>query len=384
MELTDDEEEFLIKKEKKKEKQREAQKKYYKKKIELYKQNDEKNEKIELYNNATNKQEYISIDDIKDLIKDVEIIEKERLKKNKSQNTISNYINLLNQINKLILKKPLTDIEKDELINIIHGSSTNYIILSYLHNDNIEKTIEQLRNYYNNDNTFRNILNILNIITNYKYNLINKLFIYYTKQIINNREKNIIDINDKEKIITLDRKTIIKNIEKIENINEKLLYSLYTLIPARRLEWRKIIITYNDLNMNEKDNYIIIDDEIKCIFNDYKTFKIYKKQILLIKDDYLIKLINDYIKHNNLKEGYLLFSQEIHKKKEMAESNFSQKLKDLFYSIYKTPICLRFIRISHIVYFIKLNPNPTLTLRKEFSTQMGHSVEEQLRYNKIM
>ena len=164
MELTDDEEEFLIKQEKKKEKQREAQKKYYKKKIELYKQNDEKNEKIELYNNATNKQEYISIDDLKGLIKDVEIIEKERLKKNKSQNTISNYINLLNQINKLILKKPLTDIEKDELINIIHCSSTNYIILSYLHNDNIEKTIEQLRNYYNNDNTFRNILNILNII----------------------------------------------------------------------------------------------------------------------------------------------------------------------------------------------------------------------------
>lgn len=384
MELTDDEEQFLIKQQKKKEKQREAQKKYYNKKIELYKQNDEKDKKIELYNNDTNKQEYISIDDLKRLIKDVEIIEKERLKKNKSQNTISNYINLLNQINKLILKKPLTDIEKDELINIIHGSSTNYIILSYLHNESIEKTIELLRNYYNNDNTFRNILNILNIITNYKYNLINKLFIYYTKQIINNREKNIIDINDKEKIITLDRKTIIKHIEKIENINDKLLYSLYTLIPARRLEWRKIIITYNDLNMNEKKNYIIIGDEIKCIFNDYKTFKIYKKQILLIKDDYLIKLINDYIKHNNLKEGYLLFSQEIHKKKEMAESNFSQKLKDLFYSIYKMPICLRFIRISHIVYFIKLNPNPTLTLRKEFSTQMGHSVEEQLRYNKIM
>ena len=112
MELTDDEEQFLIKQQKKKEKQREAQKKYYNKKIELYKQNDEKDKKIELYNNDTNKQEYISIDDLKRLIKDVEIIEKERLKKNKSQNTISNYINLLNQINKLILKKPLTDIEK--------------------------------------------------------------------------------------------------------------------------------------------------------------------------------------------------------------------------------------------------------------------------------
>lgn len=375
--LTDEEEQFLIKQQKKKEKQREAQKKYYNKKLELYNNNHD-------FDSNYDKQQYISIDDLKLLIKDVEIIEKERLKKIKSQNTISNYINLLNQINKLILNKPLTNIEKEELINIINGSSTNYIILSYLHNKNIEHTIEQLRNYYNNDNTFRNILNILNIITNYTCNLINKLFIYYTKQIITNRERNKIDINDKDKIINLDRITIIEHIEKIENINDKLLYSLYTLIPSRRLEWRKIIIKYNDLNLNEKKNYIIMGDEIKCIFNDYKTFKIYKKQILLIKDEYLIKLINDYIKHNHLKDGELLFSQETHKKKEMAESNFSQKLKDLFYNIYKIPICLRFIRISHIVNFIKLNPNPTLTLRKEFSTQMGHSVEEQLRYNKIM
>lgn len=373
MDLLDEEEEFLIKQQKKKERQRETQKKYYNKKIELYKQN-----------HKTDKEQYISIDDLKLLIKDDEIIEKERLKKNKSKNTISNYINLLNQINKLILNKSLTNIEKEELINIIQGSSSNYIILSYLDNKNIEQTIEILRNYYNNDNTFRNILNILNIITNYKYELINKLFIYYTKQIINNREKNEIDINDKDKIINLDRTTIIEHIENIENINDKLLYSLYTLIPARRLEWRKMIIKYNELNINEKQNYIIMGDEIKCIFNDYKTYKIYKKQILLIKDDYLIKLINDYIKHNYLKENDLLFSQETDKNKEIAESNFSQKLKDLFYSIYKIPICLRFIRISHIVYFIKLNPNPPLTLRKNFSTQMGHSIEEQLRYNKII
>lgn len=373
MDLLDEEEEFLIKQQKKKERQRETQKKYYNKKIELYKQN-----------HKTDKKQYISIDDLKLLIKDDEIIEKERLKKNKSKNTISNYINLLNQINKLILNKSLTNIEKEELINIIQGSSSNYIILSYLDNKNIEQTIEILRNYYNNDNTFRNILNILNIITNYKYELINKLFIYYTKQIINNREKNEIDINDKDKIINLDRTTIIEHIENIENINDKLLYSLYTLIPARRLEWRKMIIKYNELNINEKQNYIIMGDEIKCIFNDYKTYKIYKKQILLIKDDYLIKLINDYIKHNYLKENDLLFSQETDKNKEIAESNFSQKLKDLFYSIYKIPICLRFIRISHIVYFIKLNPNPPLTLRKNFSTQMGHSIEEQLRYNKII
>lgn len=373
MDLLDEEELFLIKQQKKKERQIQTQKKYYNKKIELYKQN-----------HKTDKKQYMTIDDLKLLINNDEIIEKQRLNKKKSINTISNYINLLNQINKLILNKTLTILEKEELINIIQGSSTNYIILSYLDNKCIEQTIETLRNYYNNDNTFRNVLNILNILTNYKSELINKLFIYYTKLIIHNREKNEIDINDKDKIINLDRTTIINNIENIQNINDKLLYSLYTLIPARRLEWRKIFIKYNELNINDKHNYIIIGDEIKCIFNDYKTYKIYKKQILLITDDFLIKLIYDYIKHNFLKENDLLFSQETHKNKEIAESNFSQKLKDLFYSVYKIPICLRFIRISHIVYFIKLNPNPPLTLRKKFSTQMGHSIEEQLRYNKII
>ncbi len=47
-----------------------------------------------------------------------------------------------------------------------------------------------------------------------------------------------------------------------------------------------------------------------------------------------------------LKEGLFLFSLENNKTKEMAELNFSKKVVQVFYKVYKEPISVRFIRIE--------------------------------------
>ena len=372
MNLTEEEKQLLIKLNLKKEKRK-------------IKYNEKKQKLLENIIIENNENHIYSIDELKQLISNVNFENKEISKKTKTSSSINTYLNLLNTINNIIIKRDLNLNERNLLIDILNYKSFDYSFLKYLNDIQIENTILILRNYYSNDNTFRNVLNILNIITNHNINLISKLFIYYASSVKNKRKQNKLNISDKDKIIDLNRNIIIQNIENLKSIDDKLLYSLYTLIVSRRLEWRKVIIKFNNLNLTNYNNYmIILNNNIKCIFNDYKTFKNYGTQELIINDTYLINIILEYIKNKNLNDNDLLFSQIKNKNKEYDETYFSKKIIDLFYTIYKIPISLRFIRISHIVHFNKYNTNPTYAQRELLAQQMGHSVDEQLLYNKII
>ena len=367
MELMEKDKIFLKKIEEQKEKHRLRQKKYYEK---------QKTEKIE------QSIQKITIDDLKKLIKDIKPKKTIRtIKTIKTESTINTYMNQIKQINNIILNNNLT---KEEEINIINFfKNNNEIKISYLEDNKIEKTIEILRNHYKNDNTFRNILNIINILTNNNIDLINKLYSYYYLKIRDKRETNTLEEKDKDKIIDLDRKGIIEKIEKTEKIEDKLILGLYLLIPSRRLEWRKVII--KSIKPQEgNNNYLILSENItEVIFNDYKTCKIYGEQIIIIDDIYLNQLIKKYIKEKELKEDDLLLSQEGNKKKEINEGNFSRKVREVLRRVYNRDITIRFIRISHIVKFNKENRGCRMIERRKLSEMMGHSIEEQLRYNKI-
>jgi Txe/YoeB family toxin of Txe-Axe toxin-antitoxin module len=158
---------------------------------------------------------------------------------------------------------------------------------------------------------------------------------------------------------------------------------LYLLIPSRRLEWRKVIIK-SIKPQEENNNYLLLtDNSIDIVFNDYKTSKIYGEQTIKIEDDYLNKLIKKYIEEKELKEDDLLISQEGNKQKEINEGNFSRRVREVFRKVYNRDITIRFIRISHIVKFNRENIGCRMIDRRRLSEKMGHSIEEQLRYNKI-
>ena len=76
-------------------------------------------------------------------------------------------------------------------------------------------------------------------------------------------------------------------------LEEQLIYGLYTLFPARRLDWRNMKIKENADDTDE-GNYIITST-MQVIFNNYKTFKTYGKQVFDIEDKDLIDVINSYI-----------------------------------------------------------------------------------------
>ncbi len=101
------------------------------------------------------------------------------------------------------------------------------------------------------------------------------------KEIQEKREENVLDERDEGKIISLEPTDISSNLAKIKKLDDKLIYALYVLFPARRLEWRLVKLTKEtDLDkLKDNDNYLILNAKNKeVVFNEYKTKRKYKQQ----------------------------------------------------------------------------------------------------------
>jgi hypothetical protein len=314
---------------------------------------------------------------------------------NISQSTINDYISKFNIIHRIFTNKTLSKSLKVQLINLFNNNDFNEdLILSqmpYINND-IEPTINTLREKYKNDNTFKTYLNILVVITSHLktlnksvYQTLTKLNIYLNEVITDKRKENKINKEDENKIIDLDKSAIITNINKLDNINDRLIYALYSLFPARRLEWRltKIILD-ETTNINDvKYNYLILKDgKYQIIFNNYKTATTYGKQIFKIDDNELTNILNDYIIKSRLLNGDFLFSLKTDKNKVITQSNFSYLISNVFKKVYNIPISIRFIRINWVSNL--LNKNPSIKEMELLAYMMGHGTTEQQLYKKVI
>jgi hypothetical protein len=320
----------------------------------------------------------------------------EKRKEALTASTIEAYINKSNLLNKFFIKKSLSQEATEEIRKLLNNNDFNEdLILSemkYINND-IEPTINALRTHYKNDNTFRNYINILVVITSHLktlnksiYQTLTKLNIFLNQKYQDKRKDNEIEDIDKYKIIDLDKSTILKNLNKLNNIKERLIYGLYCLFPARREEWRntKIILETDKEKLKDPlNNYLIISTKPKqIIFNNYKTSKTHGQQHFNILDTDLNNIIDEYILNNDLSDGDYLFSLKCNKNKVISQPNFSHLISDVFFKVYNIPISVRFIRMSHITYL--LNKNPTIKQMEILAFQMAHGLEEQGKYKKIL
>lgn len=409
--LTEEEELFLKKVEQRKQKHAEAVKKYRdanKNKIAEYNKTYNENQKSKM-NNIKSKlpprqpqqTTKINIQEItqqkinKKGTEDIKPLHEKR-KEPLTASTIEAYINKANLINKLFIKKSLSQEATEEIRKLLNNNDFDEdLILSqmtYINND-IEPTIQALRTHYKNDNTFRNYINILVVITSHLktlnksvYQTLTKLNIYLTQQYQEKRKDNEIEEADRDKIIDLDKSTILNNIKKLNNIKDRLIYGLYCLFPARREEWRltKITTETNKEKLNDPlNNYLIISTNPKqIIFNNYKTNKTHGQQHFNILDTDLNNIIDEYILNNGLLNGDYLFSLKTDKNKVISQPNFSHLISDVFLKVYNIPISVRFIRMSHTSYL--LNKNPTIKQMEILAYQMAHSPQEQQKYKKIL
>ena len=311
--------------------------------------------------------------------------------------TMEDYIDKAGVIHDLFFKKPLVQKVKAELRKVFNDNKNidEKLILSemtYINND-IEPTINTLREKYKNDNSFKTYLNILVVISSHLtslnksvYQTLTKLNIFINKKIQDKRKENKLDEGDEGKIINLDLTEILTNIEKLKTIKDKLIYGLYTLFPARREEWRFTKLTTETDKEKLKhpvDNYLIISTTPKrIIFNNYKTSKTYGQQDFEIDDRNLNNILDAYIISNKLNEKDYLFSLDRNKKEIISQPNFSKLISNVFFKVHNIPISLRFLRMSHISRLLKTNP--TIKQMEILAYQMANSVEEQRKYNKIL
>lgn len=308
------------------------------------------------------------------------------------ETSLKDYINKANKINVIFKNRRLPQPVQAELKKLLNDNPNLNLdlILSemdYL-KDDIQTTIDKLREYYPNDNTFKAYTNILSVITSHFkdlkhiYQPLTKIGKFINKQVQEKRENNEVDEGDEGKIISVQPDEVHKNLEKLQSIEDRLIYALYMLFPARRLDYKNMkITTETSLDKLNDINYLVLSSPKLFVFNDYKTNNSYGKQDFKIPDD-LDKVINQYIIAKKLKNGDFLFSLMRDKKEPIAESNFSAKVKGVFQKVYGIPISIRFVRMSWATELYA--SNPTQAKIKIITNMMAHSPLESALYKKII
>ena len=309
-----------------------------------------------------------------------------------SYTSMNDYLNKANKINQIFKNRNLPQPVQAELKKLLNDNQNinQDLILSemdYL-NEDINTTIEKLREVYTNDNTFKSYTNVLSVIAshfknfNHIYQPLTKIGKFINQKVQEKREQNELDEKDEGKIINIDKDEIMDNLEKLKRIEDRVIYALYMLFPARRLDYRNMkITTETDETKLNHINYLIVSNPLKFIFNDYKTDRIYGKQSFPVPAD-LGQILNQYIMMKGLKSGDYLFSLLRNKKEAIAESNFSNKIMSVFKKIYGIPITDRFLRMSWATHIN--NSNLSQAEIKKLTLMMAHSILESGKYRKLL
>lgn len=167
----------------------------------------------------------------------------------------------------------------------------------------------------------------------------------------------------------------VKPLWKIDNLKKSafmrlqdfVMLSCLLLIPPRRsLDWVDFRIKDVD---KEKDNYMVGN---KLVFNSYKTKKYYGRQEVNIDKNPLKKILTDWMKINTT--PYLLVDTTM--KQPLNQSKLTIRLYGLFGGKKISVNMLRHIFISEKV----LPSIPKLNEMKEVAREMGHSLDQQLKY----
>ena len=209
-----------------------------------------------------------------------------------------------------------------------------------------------------------------------KYEFLSKYIINLNKEYEQERDNNMVDDKDKDKIITdYDEESLYRNVDKLGTPIKKVIYGIYTLIPPRRLEYNKMVLSAISEKRNNETNYIILrkKEPIKFIFNDYKTAKSYGTVETIIPER-LRPIIRDYLKKNKKKRGDKFL--------DLNDNQFIKLVKETFKDVYGVEITVRWLRISYATYIDSLNLSNNE--KQELAIKMGHNREQSSRYRKLV
>jgi len=331
---------------------------------------------------------------------DAEIIPSYLLRQQRDQTlkegTLNDYLRKSNTIQQKFKSKDLSKQALKELEKLFKDDPTadeRLILKEMDYLADVENTLHTLQGIYNNPKSLKSYINVLVVITSHLkdfrdiHQRLTRINIEINKRIQDKRDDNELLDDEREKIIPLDKPTILKGLNKLQDMREKLIFALYTLQPCRRLDYRFMKITKEtdvDKLEDKYDNYLIITPPYTFVFNNYKTYDKYGQQVIPVMSDELSNLITKYINYYKLKSGDYLIGQTTDKKKAIAESNFSNKITQVFKKVYGIHTSLDYIRKSHIIDFYDKPGKLSNNDKKKFAELMSHSKDEQEKYYKIV
>jgi len=176
--------------------------------------------------------------------------------------------------NKELSTQALIEIEKLLMDNQTANQAIILKEMDYL--NDVEDILHTLQGVYSNPNTLKSYINVLVVITSHLkdfkevYQKLTKINIEINKRIQDKRDDNELRDDERERIIPLDKPTVLKGLDKLNNMRDKLIFGLYTLQPCRRLEYRYMKITKEtniDKLDDKNDNYLVITQPCKFVFN---------------------------------------------------------------------------------------------------------------------
>jgi len=247
--------------------------------------------------------------------------------------------------------------------NIVESTLKTYIfklnkIKKHMGEYSVLKDKAKIKRYILTNELFNNYpyiyFNILFKICKRYYGANHNVTLYYNKLLKkhHNQDKNNNQLTDKEKklwisypkLLSIINNVDYKSIEKIKDLRNFLLISLYILNPPRRLIYRDMINIFRKKNINNLDknyNYIYYPDKI-IIINNHKSKKSIGQQIIPI-DEKLMKIIDFYNKRTNKKNKYILGDTAIKAPnltrllKRVSKQYFNKELSSsMFRKIYTT------------------------------------------------
>lgn len=157
---------------------------------------------------------------------------------------------------------------------------------------------------------------------------------------------------------------------------------LYLLQPPTRISnYLAMQVKRPSSRIAKGKNYLLTDgDNVKFIFQDYKTAKHLGKQELRVTDNDLKSLINDYIsrhpererkatKSNPRRYNFEFLTTE--KGDPVSQSNFTNILKGITKTIYGVPLSVNNMRHIFLTWFLK--QDPSLKEREKVARIMGQT-----------
>ena len=304
-----------------------------------------------------------------------EELEKEE-KKSKvrvTEKSVAQYLTRTKRVHKLMFDKPMEDLE---WLKDVDGIMKFILESDHWKTKNSQATIvNSLTSFLRNSKDLsKDMEEVYKKYSSYNSTLANN----------NQKAKKENKMNGKESAVMLPWDEVLEKTKNIKSLEDRALVSVYTLIHPRRVDdfrLMKIFTKKKGRVIPEDDhNYLVLNTKRvpqEFVFNKYKTAKHYGKQVIKLPNNLkeILKAYTDKGKANNS----CLFSQA--NGECLSQPGFTSKVRNTFKKYLGKPLTVNTLRHSFIS---NLDQNKmSIADREEIARKMGHSVGEQMQYNRI-